>query len=137
MPCQTRRFWMRAATTSPARSRRVRWAGLLNVRNTLLPSLQGDGQQQGALNILAQQVADRVNQILTSGTTTSGAPGTALFTYSSPSPVDVAATLAVNPAITASGLAPRNASGANAAALQLVEPGRLDGAGETRSTARP
>src|SRR5579871_2250526 len=39
--------------------------GLLTVRNTVLPSLQGDGQQQGALNILAQQVADRVNAILT------------------------------------------------------------------------
>ncbi len=93
--------------------------GLLSVRNTTLPSLQGDGQQQGALNILAQQVADRVNTILTSGTTTSGAPGTALFTYSSSSPVDVAATLAVNPAITAATLAPANASGSNAAALQL------------------
>lgn len=93
--------------------------GLLSVRNTTLPSLQGDSQQQGALNILAQQVADRVNSILTSGTTPSGSAGTALFTYSNASPVDVAATLAVNPAITASGLAPANANGSNAAALQL------------------
>ncbi len=93
--------------------------GLLNVRNTVLPSLQGDSQQQGALNILAQHVADRVNQILTAGTTPGGAPGTALFTYSSASPVDVAATLALNPAITASGLAPANGSGGNGAALQL------------------
>lgn len=93
--------------------------GLLTVRNTTLPWLQGDGQQQGALNILAQQVADRVNAILTGGTTTAGAPGTALFTYSSSSPVDIAATFAVNPSITASALAPADASGSNAAALQL------------------
>jgi len=46
--------------------------GLLNVRNTVLPSLQGDGQQQGALNQLAQQVADRVNSILTSAQTAGG-----------------------------------------------------------------
>lgn len=93
--------------------------GLLNVRNATLPSLQGDGQQQGALNILAQQVADRVNAVLTSGTTPSGSPGTALFTYSNASPVDVAATLAVNPALTPAGLAPANANGSNAAALEL------------------
>lgn len=80
--------------------------GLLNVRNTVLPSLQGDGTQQGALNILAQQVADTVNSVLTSAQTPSGAPGTALFTYSTSSPVDVAATLTVNPSITAADLAP-------------------------------
>lgn len=80
--------------------------GLLNVRNTVLPSLQGDGTQQGALNILAQQLADSVNSTLTSAQTTGGDPGTALFTYSTASPVDVAATLAVNPSITASNLAP-------------------------------
>lgn len=97
--------------------------GLLTVSNTILPSLQGNGQQQGALNVLAQQVADRVNAILTGATTTTGAAGTALFTYSSTSPVDVAATLAVNPAITAAALAPANANGSNAAALQLSDLG--------------
>ncbi len=60
--------------------------GLLNVRNTVLPSLQGNGQQQGALNQLAQQVADRVNSILTSAQTAGGQPGTPLFTYSAASP---------------------------------------------------
>jgi flagellar hook-associated protein 1 FlgK len=93
--------------------------GLLNVRNTVLPSLQGNSQQAGELNTLAQQVADRVNQILTAGTTTSGQPGTALFTYNPASPVDVAATLALNPAITPGGLAPADASGGNGAALEL------------------
>src|SRR4029077_15338336 len=39
-------------------------AGLLTVRNTVLPSLQGNGQQAGALNQIAKKVADRVNQLL-------------------------------------------------------------------------
>jgi flagellar hook-associated protein 1 FlgK len=97
--------------------------GLLNVRNTVLPSLQGDSQQQGALNILAQKVADRVNQILTSGTTSGGAAGTALFTYNTASPVDIAATLALNPAITANALAPADITGGNGAALALTDLG--------------
>jgi flagellar hook-associated protein 1 FlgK len=94
-------------------------AGLLSVRNTVLPSLQGDSNQQGALNQLAQQVADRVNSILTSATTPGGQPGTALFTYSTASPTDIAATLALNPASTISNLAPTDAAGSNGAALEL------------------
>jgi flagellar hook-associated protein FlgK len=96
--------------------------GLLNVRNVTLPSLQGDGTQQGALNILAQQVADRVNTILSSAQTTGGQPGTALFTYSASSPVDIAATLSVNPAITGADLAPADPGPpavGNGAALEL------------------
>lgn len=107
--------------------------GLLQVRNTVLPSLQGDSQQQGSLNILAQKVADRVNQILTAAKTPSGQPGTALFTYSAASPVDVASTLALNPAITTSGLAPTNPGPpvvANGAALQLADLGNSTAAGD-------
>jgi len=80
--------------------------GLLTVRNSVLPSLQGDSNQQGALNQLAQQVADRVNSILTAAQTTSGQPGTALFTYDAASPVDVASSLALNPNATIATLAP-------------------------------
>ena len=80
--------------------------GLLNVRNTVLPGLQGNGQETGALNQLAQQVADRVNQILTAGTTPGGQPGSPLFAYNGASPVDVASTLTLDPNITAGGLAP-------------------------------
>lgn len=107
--------------------------GLLTVRNVTLPSLQGDSTQQGSLNILAQQVADRVNAILTSANTTSGAPGTALFTYSSASPVDVAATLAVNPAITGSDLAPAQPGPppvGNGAALELSNLGNSTAAAD-------
>jgi flagellar hook-associated protein 1 FlgK len=97
--------------------------GLLNVRNSVLPSLQGDGQQQGTLNQLAQQVADRVNSILTSAQTTGGAAGTPLFTYNAGSPAAIAQTLALDPNITAGTLAPVNPGPpvvSNGAALQLA-----------------
>jgi flagellar hook-associated protein 1 FlgK len=97
--------------------------GLLNVRNTVLPSLQGDGQQQGALNQLAQQVSDRVNSILTSAQTTGGAAGIPLFTYNAASPAGIAQTLALDPNITANTLAPVNSGPpvvSNGAALQLA-----------------
>ncbi len=97
--------------------------GLLNVRNTVLPSLQGDGQQQGALNQLAQQVADRVNSILRSAQTSSGQAGSPLFTYNAASPADVAQTLALDPNITAATLAPASPGPpavSNGAAQQLA-----------------
>ena len=96
--------------------------GLLNVRNAVLPSLQGDSSQPGALNQLAQQVADRVNQILTSSTTPGGQGGTALFTYDSGNPTGVAESLTVNPNATNSTLAPASPGPppvANGAALTL------------------
>jgi flagellar hook-associated protein 1 FlgK len=89
----------------------------------VLPSLQGNGQQQGGLNQLAQQVADRVNSILTSAQTAGGQPGTPLFTYGAASPAGIAQTLALDPNITASKLAPVNAGPpvvSNGAALQLA-----------------
>ncbi len=67
--------------------------GLLQVRNTTIPSLIGDGKQQGSLNQLAQGIADRVNGLLTSGQTSSGTAGVSLFTYGSGSPTSVAASL--------------------------------------------
>ena len=97
--------------------------GLLNVRNSVLPSLQGDGQHQGTLNQLAQQVADRVNSNLTSAQTTGGAAGTPLFTYNAGSPAAIAQTLALDPNITAGTLAPVNPGPpvvSNGAALQLA-----------------
>jgi flagellar hook-associated protein 1 FlgK len=97
--------------------------GLLYVRNTVLPGLQGNGSQAGSLNQLAQQVADSVNQVLAASQTTGGQPGTPLFAYSNSSPVDVAATLTLDPNITAAGLAPVDPGPpavANGAALTLA-----------------
>jgi flagellar hook-associated protein 1 FlgK len=96
---------------------------LLNLRNTVLPTYIGDAYQQGSLNILAQQFADRVNGLLTSGNIsdavaaapdgTGGSPavpGMALFTYDAnedgtANATNVAQSLAVNPSIAAGQLA--------------------------------
>jgi flagellar hook-associated protein 1 FlgK len=98
--------------------------GLLDSRNRVLGAMLGDGQQAGALNQFAAALADSVNQILESGVVSSGAgasAGAALFTYDDSTPSAAASTLAVNPAITASQLAPVDASGnANGNANQLA-----------------
>jgi flagellar hook-associated protein 1 len=44
-----------------------RLGALLDVRNSLIPSLIGDANHQGDLNRMAQQFADRVNGLLTAG----------------------------------------------------------------------
>jgi flagellar hook-associated protein 1 FlgK len=79
--------------------------GLLQFRNTTLPSIIGNGSQQGSLNQLAQTFADRVNQLLGSGQTASGAAGSALFSYSSTAPTSIAATFAENSSLAGSDLA--------------------------------
>ena len=80
-------------------------AGLLAVRNTVLPGLQGDSQQAGAINLIAKKVADRVNQLLATGLDPGGQPGIALFNYDGSSAVMSARSLTVNPNITTNTLA--------------------------------
>ena len=99
-----------------------RLGGLIAFRNTAIPSVLGDSQQQGSLNQLAQGVADRVNGLLTSGQLSAGpppVPGVALFSYSA-SLTQAAATLEVNPSITAAQLAAGTAASANGVASQLA-----------------
>ncbi len=108
--------------------------GLLTVRNTVLPSIQGDSQQAGALNQIAKQVADRVNQLLTSGLTPAGQPGVALFTYDASSGANTARSLAVNPNITSDDLAaldPGPPQVANGIALSLAGLGDSHAAADT------
>ena len=115
-------------------------AGLLSVRNQLLPSLIGGGQQVGGLNTLAQGLADSVNTILTQAATPSGQPGTALFTYNASAPAGIAGSLGVTAGITGSQLAAATtgANGvANGAALTLAgldstSPGPVNGQGFTQ-----
>jgi flagellar hook-associated protein 1 FlgK len=118
-------------------------AGLLNVRNTVLPSLIGGGQQVGGLNTLAQSLADTVNNTLEAGSTTDTPPyqsGDALFTYNAASPAGIASTLGVSSTITGSDLAaaspgpPFSANG-NAltlAGLDSTSPGPVGGEGFTQ-----
>lgn len=84
-------------------------AGLLSVRNDLLPSLAGGAHQTGDLNTLAKGLADAVNTLQAQGSITSTPPyqaGSAIFSYDASSATDSAATLTVNPSLTASQLAP-------------------------------
>jgi flagellar hook-associated protein 1 FlgK len=107
--------------------------GLLNVRNVVLPGLQGNTGQVGALNQLAQQVADRVNQTLASATTPAGLAGGPLFDYDATSPTDVASTLTVDPNITPSTLAPATVGPpptSNGAALTLANLGQSTAPGD-------
>jgi flagellar hook-associated protein 1 len=118
-------------------------AGLLSVRNNLLPSLIGGGQQVGGLNTLAQGLADSVNNLLAQGSTTNTPPyqaGSPLFTYNAATPSGIAATLALAPGMTGSQLAaaspgpPFVANGvANTlAGLDSSSPGPVDGQGFTQ-----
>jgi flagellar hook-associated protein 1 FlgK len=79
--------------------------GLLEITNSVIPSLTGDSSRQGSLNELAQGIADTINNLLVGGQTSSGAAGVPLFSYSTSSPTAVASTLAVSSGITASQLA--------------------------------
>jgi flagellar hook-associated protein 1 len=104
---------------------------LLNLRNQVLPSYIGSATQAGDLNTMAKQFADRVNTLLESGTQPDGSPGIALFTYASQSGTNpnaddttAAATMAVNPAITADQLAansPGPPAQSNGIALELSQ----------------
>ena len=100
---------------------------LLNIYNNVLPSYLGNSTQQGSLNQMAQQFADTVNNLLTSGNVTDGppaVPGSALFTYDGSNGTNVAQSLAVNPALTPSQLAaidPGPPEVSNGIALQLAQ----------------
>jgi flagellar hook-associated protein 1 FlgK len=94
--------------------------GLLSFRNETLPSVIGDNQQEGSLNQLAQGVANTVNNILATGTTSSGSAGAPLFTYSSTSPNSQASTLSLSSTITPATLAAGTTADANGTATQLA-----------------
>jgi len=86
--------------------------GSLDVRNRVLGSILGDGQQVGTNNIL---VAGTVS------TDPGAANGLPLFTYDNTDATAAARTLAVNPAITPDQLAPVDSSGnVNGNALTLA-----------------
>jgi flagellar hook-associated protein 1 len=98
---------------------------LLDIRNRLLPSYLGDGDQQGDLNRMAQQFADRVNAILTAGNIADGAPpttGLPLFTYGA-DPTAIATTLSAAPLQTAdlAAIAPGPPYVSNAVPLALSD----------------
>ena len=82
--------------------------GLINFVNNFAPTLIGNGSQQGALNQLAQGVADSVNSTL------GGA--TPLFQYGSGDPTNVALSLQVSSSYTSTDLSNALEANPNAAA---------------------
>ena len=81
---------------------------LLEMRNHTLPYYMGDSYQAGALNRMAQQFADRVNQILTDGNISDGpppVPGVPLLAYNTGNLTMAAGTMTIDPAITTDQLA--------------------------------
>lgn len=79
-------------------------AGLIDVRNNVVPSLIGSQTQNGSLNDMAKAIADRVNTILQSGQSSSSVSGKPLFQYTSGAPTAVALSLSVDDTVTASDL---------------------------------
>ena len=79
--------------------------GLLDTYNNVIAPVLGGNGQAGSLNTLAQGFASRVNTLLTSGTTASGAPGVAIFTYDTTNAANVARTLSVDPSVAGDKLA--------------------------------
>jgi flagellar hook-associated protein 1 FlgK len=73
---------------------------LLQTQNGTVAQLLGSGNSPGTLNTLAAGFASRVNALLSSGTTTGGAPGVPIFTYDTVDPTNAARTLALDPSVT-------------------------------------
>jgi flagellar hook-associated protein 1 FlgK len=92
-------------TDITAKSTGGQLGAVLDLRNRVLASYVGSSTQAGDLNQMAQQFADRVNQLLTSGTTSNGSPGVPLFTYDTTNATNVAQTLAVDTSVTPDQLA--------------------------------
>jgi flagellar hook-associated protein 1 FlgK len=91
-------------------------AGLLTFNNQTLPSVQGDSSQAGGLNQLAQAFASAVNGLVTP------ASGIPLFTTTG-GVTNAAASLAVNPNMTAATLVASSASASNGTADALAQLG--------------
>lgn len=98
--------------------------GLVDFRNGALATFEGDGTQPGSLNRLAANVADRVNQLLSSGfSTLDPVPigGVPLFDYASLQ--NAALSMQVSSAATGDGLAAMTQGppvSSNGIALQLA-----------------
>ena len=78
---------------------------LLDARNNVLSAIIGGTGQSGSLNTLAEGFAARVNSLLTSGVTGTGAPGVPVFTWDLSTSSNVARTLSIDPAVGPANLA--------------------------------
>jgi flagellar hook-associated protein 1 len=93
---------------------------LLDTRNGAIAQLLGAGGSAGSLNALAAGFASRVNTLLSSGTTATGAAGGSIFSYDTSDPTNTARTLTLDSTITASQLGLASANASNGIANQLA-----------------
>jgi flagellar hook-associated protein 1 FlgK len=77
---------------------------LLETRNGAIAQLLGSNGSPGTLNTLASGFATRVNALLSSGVTASGASGVPIFTFDTTDPTNAARTLTLDPSVTGSQL---------------------------------
>jgi flagellar hook-associated protein 1 FlgK len=77
---------------------------LLATRNGTINQLLGSGSNPGSLNTLASGFASRVNALLTSGVTSTGAAGVPIFSFDATNPANAARTLTLDPSVTGSQL---------------------------------
>ena len=87
--------------------------GLLATNNGTISQLLGSQGNPGTLNTLAAGFANRVNALLSSGVTASGAAGVPIFSFDTTNPANVAQTLTLNSSVTGDqlGLASTGATG--------------------------
>lgn len=78
---------------------------LLETRNGAIGQLLGSGSSPGTLNTLASGFASRVNALLASGVTASGASGVPIFSFDTTNPTNAARSLTLNSSVTGDQLA--------------------------------
>lgn len=78
--------------------------GLLNTRNGAFDQIIGSTTSAGTLNTLAAGFATRVNALLASGTTGSGATGVPIFIFDQVNPANAARTLSIDSTVSSSQL---------------------------------
>jgi flagellar hook-associated protein 1 FlgK len=99
--------------------------GLLDVRNRVFPSLIGDKQNLGTLNLLAATFVSKVNDLFVSGEVSPGVPGAAALFESDPlNPTGAAESMKLHPLVNQANLPARDPGPpevSNGIALKLAE----------------
>jgi len=93
---------------------------LLDTRNGVIAQLIGSASAPGSLNILAAGFASRVNALLSSGTTATGASGVPIFSYDLTDATNAARTLTLNSSVTSAQLGLASSAQSNGIANQLA-----------------
>jgi flagellar hook-associated protein 1 FlgK len=104
-PLGTGQMRLQASDGSDIANAGGKLGALVKLRNEVIPSLVGDRYQTGDLNLMAKQFADRVNQLLTEGSTAAGQPGVPIFQYNPDDPTSIASAIKLDTSVTPDQLA--------------------------------